>query len=128
MARWTREWALNTPAVFRLVAAAFIAMSIYFAFAPISNQLGTIAAYAYGIVGFGLIGVLCVSLRLEFEDQRRRYAFCLRKLDAASRAARRARNPAINTPRVRARGKTARLMDRTASGAAERRSSAGAVW
>jgi hypothetical protein len=70
VAGWTREWALTTPAFFRLVAATFIAMSIYFAFVPISKQLGTIAAYAYGIVGFGLIGVLCVSLRLEFEDQR----------------------------------------------------------
>jgi hypothetical protein len=70
MAGWTREWTLNTPTSFKVVAAAFIAMSIYFAFAPVSTRFGTIAAYAYSIVGFGLIGVLCVSLRLEFEDQR----------------------------------------------------------
>ncbi len=70
MTRWTREWTLNTPAYFRIVAAAFIAMSIYFAFGPISTRFGTIAAYAYSVVGFGLIGMLCVSLRLEFEDQR----------------------------------------------------------
>jgi hypothetical protein len=70
MTRWTREWTLNTPTSFRVVTAAFIALSIYFAFGPISARFGAIAAYAYSIVGFGLIGALCVSLRLEFEDQR----------------------------------------------------------
>lgn len=70
MAGWTREWALNTPTLFRAVAVGFIAISIYFAFVPISMRFGAIAAYAYSIVGLGLIVVLCVSLRLEFEDQR----------------------------------------------------------
>jgi hypothetical protein len=67
---WTREWSLKTPSVFRAIAAVFIAISVYFAFTPISAQLGWIIAYAYCIVGIGLIVVLFVSLRLAFDDQR----------------------------------------------------------
>lgn len=70
MARWTREWALRTPLLFRIIAVIFIAISIYFAFAPISTRFGQIGAYAYCIVGIGLIVVLCASLRLEFTDER----------------------------------------------------------
>jgi hypothetical protein len=69
---WAREWALKTPFVFRVVAAIFIAISIYFGFAPISAQFGGIAADVYGVVGIGLIIVLFVSLRLVFDDQRPR--------------------------------------------------------
>jgi hypothetical protein len=70
MAGWAREWALKTPALFRSIAAVFIAISISFAFVPISTRFGQIVAYAYGIVGIGLIVVLFTSLRLEFNDQR----------------------------------------------------------
>jgi|GEM_PF-5061436 len=70
MTGWSREWALNTPTLFRVIAAAFIVISIYFAFVPISVRFGEIAAYTYGIVGIGLIVVLFVSLGLVFEDQR----------------------------------------------------------
>lgn len=69
-ASWTWEWRLKTPFVFRIVAALFIAVSTYFAFGPIAMQLGRIVAYAYSIVGIGLIVVLFVSLRLALEDQR----------------------------------------------------------
>ena len=69
MASWAREWTLKTPGLFRGVAVAFIAISIYFAFAPVSTRFGEIAAYAYSTIGIGLIVVLLVSLRLEFEDQ-----------------------------------------------------------
>ena len=70
MTSWAREWSLNTPTLFRAIAAGFIAISIYFAFGPISMRFGQIAAYACSIVGIGLIVVLFVSLRLTFEDQR----------------------------------------------------------
>jgi hypothetical protein len=70
MTSWARDWSLKTPALFRVVAALFIAVSTYFAFTPISKQFGEAAAYVYGIVGIGLIVVLFVSLRLKFEDQR----------------------------------------------------------
>jgi hypothetical protein len=67
---WKREWRLKTPPAFRMIAAIFIAVSLYFAFTPIAAQLGRIAAYAYCVLGIGLIAVLCVSLKLEFDDQR----------------------------------------------------------
>lgn len=70
MTIWAREWGLKTPVVFRAIAVVFIAISIYFAFAPLSTRIGQIGAYAYCIVGIGLIVALCVSLRLEFNDQR----------------------------------------------------------
>jgi hypothetical protein len=70
MTSWAREWGLKTPVIFRAIAGVFIAISIYFAFAPISKRIGHIGADAYCIVGIGLILALCVSLRLEFNDQR----------------------------------------------------------
>ena len=70
MAGWAREWAIKTPTLFRTIAAVFIAISIYFAFIPISTRFGQIVSYAYCIIGIGLIVALCGSLRLEFDDQK----------------------------------------------------------
>lgn len=70
MTSWKREWRLKTPPAFRTITAIFIAVSLYYAFTPIAAQLGRIAAYVYCVVGIGLIVALCVSLKLELDDQR----------------------------------------------------------